>query len=194
MNGQMMTMKNEGLKINRGTGLQFPTISDIKNLLINEGDSGVKILFVCHGNICRSAAAEMVMRHMIAQRGLERKIVCESAAATGEEIGNDVYPPMKRTLLAHGIPCPHHSARMLTRRDGEKYDMVIGMDRENLSDMRRILGDRAMDRCSLLMDHAGFPGREVEDPWYTRDFESAYRDVETGCRALLDELAGTGLT
>ena len=161
---------------------------------MNEGDSGVKILFICHGNICRSAAAEMVMRYMTAQRGLGKKIVCDSAAATTEEIGNDIYPPMKRTLLAHGIPCPPHAARLLTHGDGEKYDMIIGMDRENLSEMRRILGDRATDRCSLLMEHAGFPGREVADPWYTRDFESAYRDVEAGCRGLMDELAGAGLT
>ncbi len=148
----------------------------------------IRILFVCHGNICRSAAAEMVMRHMIAEAGLEDRVSADSAAATAEEIGNDIYPPMKRTLLAHGIPCPRRAARLLTRRDGDRYDLIIGMDRENLSDMRCILDSGAMDKCSLLMAHAGFPGREVADPWYTRDFESAFRDVEAGCRGLMAEL------
>ncbi len=151
----------------------------------------IKIIFVCHGNICRSAAAEMVMRQMIRENGLEKRISADSAAATAEEIGNDIYPPMKRTLLAHGIACTPHAARLLVRRDGERYDMIIGMDRENLWDMRRILGEKATDRCSLLMDHAGLPGREVADPWYTRDFERAYADVEAGCRGLIRKL-GSG--
>ncbi len=150
----------------------------------------IKILFVCHGNICRSAAAEAVMRHLIRERGLEKRVSCASAAATAEEIGNDVYPPMKRTLLAHGIPCAPHAARLLLPSDAERYDMLVGMDWENLSDMRYILGEKAMDRCSLLMAHAGFPGREVADPWYTRDFERAYRDVLEGCRGLLREVCG----
>ena len=149
----------------------------------------IRILFICHGNICRSAAAEMIMRDLVRQAGLEKRICADSAAATTEEIGNDIYPPMKRTLLAHGVPCAAHAARQLTRADGARYDLLIGMDRENLRDMRRILGPEAEGKIRMLMEFAGFPQREVSDPWYTRDFERAYQDVLAGCRALLGQLS-----
>ena len=161
-----------------------------EKILINEGDFGVKILFVCHGNICRSAAAEMVMKKLIREAGLEKRVLAASAAATTEEIGNDIYPPMKRVLLAHGVPCEPHAARLLTRADGKAYDLIVGMDAENLRHMRRILGADAEGKLHLLMEYADAPGSEVADPWYTRDFEKAYADVLAGCRGLLAAVAG----
>ena len=143
----------------------------------------LKILMVCHGNICRSVCAEMVMKHLIRGAGLDGEIAIASAATTTEEIGNDVYPPMRRTLIAHGIPVERHSARKMTRADGEAYDLLIGMDEENLEDMARICG--ANGKLRSLMTYAGRPGAEVADPWYTRDFEAAYRDVLAGCEGLL---------
>ena len=142
-----------------------------------------KILFICHGNICRSVCAEMVMKHLIRGAGLDGEVTVASAATTTEEIGNDVYPPMRRTLIAHGIPVERHSARKMTRADGEAYDLLIGMDEENLEDMARICG--ADRKLRSLMTYAGRPGAEVADPWYTRDFEAAYRDVLAGCEGLL---------
>ena len=147
------------------------------------------LLFICHGNICRSVAAEMIMNKLTREAGLEKQICVSSAAATTEEIGNDIYPPMKRVLLSHGVPCAPHAARLLTRADGEKYDLIIGMDQENLWDMRRILGKQAESRLHLLMEYASAPGREVADPWYTRDFERAYRDILAGCEGLLKSIA-----
>ena len=148
----------------------------------------VKILFVCHGNICRSVCAEMVFNHLAKSAGMDRRFAASSAAATTEEIGNDIYPPMKRTLLAHGIPCSVHAARLLLRSDADRFDLLIGMDHENLWDMRRILGSQGMKKVSLLMDWAGQTGREVADPWYTRDFERTLQDTDLGCRALLNQL------
>ncbi len=149
----------------------------------------IRILFVCHGNICRSVCAEKVLQHLVKEMHMEGWITAASAAATTEEIGNDVYPPMKKTLLAHGIPCPPHAARLLEKSDAERYDHLIAMDLENLYDMERILGKNAMKKASLLLDWAGLPGQEVADPWYTRDFERTLRDVDLGCRALLKRLA-----
>ncbi len=155
---------------------------------INEGDFGVKILFVCHGNICRSVAAEMIARMLAEEAGVSGQLAFSSAAATTEEIGNDIYPPMKRVLLGHGVPCLLHAARQTTRRDYGVYDYLIGMDEENLWDMRRIYGGDPEGKISLMMDWAGFPGRSVSDPWYTRDFERAYRDILQGCEGLINNL------
>lgn len=147
----------------------------------------VKILFVCHGNICRSPMAEFVMKDMVGKAGLDGEIFVASAATTNDEIGNPVYPPARRKLAEHDIGCGGKTARRMTRDDYESYDLIIGMDRENLSDMRRIsLGDPA-GKIHLLMDFTDRPG-DVADPWYMRDFEATWRDVEEGCRALLDYL------
>ena len=148
----------------------------------------IKILFICHGNICRSAAAEMIARQLAREAGLDGRAEFSSAAATAEEIGNDIYPPMKRTLLAHGVPCLPHAARQTTRRDYAAYDRLIGMDGENLRDMRRVYGGDPDGKISLMMDWAGFPGRAVSDPWYTRDFERAYEDILLGCEGLIRSL------
>ena len=143
-----------------------------------------RVLFVCHGNICRSPMAEFVMKDMVEKAGLSKEIRVASAATTTEEIGNPVYPPARRKLAEHGIGCEGKTARQMHWPDYERYDLIIGMDRENLRDLRRIcLGDPE-GKIHLLMDYTNRPG-DVADPWYTRDFEATWRDVEEGCRALL---------
>ena len=152
----------------------------------------IKVLFVCHGNICRSAAASFVMQDMVERAGLQDIIETDSAATSTEEIGNPVYPPMQRTLEAHGIRCGGHSAKQLKKRDYARYDMIIASDRENLYYMNRICGGDPEGKFSLLMDYTDRPGSEISDPWYTRNFERTYRDVEKGCRGLLNHLKETG--
>lgn len=143
-----------------------------------------KLLFVCHGNICRSPMAEFVMKDLVKKRGLERDFYIASAATSTEEIGNPVYPPARRKLAEHGIDCSGKTARQLRRSDSEEYDYLIGMDSANLRNARRICGDRLEGKIHLLMDFTDRPG-EVSDPWYTGDFEATWRDVEEGCRGLL---------
>ena len=143
-----------------------------------------KILFICHGNICRSAAAEMVLKRMIREKGI-RGIEVDSAAATREEIGNDIYPPMKRALQERGYRCEPHAARQTVRADYDRYDLLIGMDTENLYDMKRIYGGDPDGKISLLRSWAGEPGMEIDDPWYTRDFRGALRQIEEGCKGIL---------
>ena len=148
----------------------------------------IKILFICHGNICRSAAAKMVMQQMIRERGLEGTVTADSAATSREEIGNDVYPPMKRALRNSGYVCGPHAARQTVRADYEKYDCIVGMDDENMRDMRRIYGGDPAGKLSYLMAWAGQPGRNVEDPWYTGNFEGVLSQIEAGCRGMLEKL------
>ena len=147
-----------------------------------------KILFCCHGNICRSPMAEFVMKELVKEAGLEEEFTIESAACTREELGNPVYPPARRKLAEHGIDCTGKTARLLTRGDYTRFDLWIGMDGENLWDMRRICGGDPEKKLHLLMEYAGRPGTEVADPWYTRDFDATWRDVEDGCRGLLESL------
>ena len=147
----------------------------------------IKILFICHGNICRSAAAEMMLRQMIREERING-IEAESAAATREEIGNDIYPPMKRALQESGYRCELHAARQTVREDYGRYDYLIGMDEENLYDMRRIYGGDPEGKISLLRAWAGEPGAEIDDPWYTRDVRGALRQIEAGCRGILRAL------
>ena len=146
----------------------------------------VKILFVCHGNICRSPMAQFMMRDMVKKAAPVDRMVIDSAAATSEELGNPVYPPAAKVLREHGIDCSGHAARKMTRDDYNRYDMLIGMDHENIRDMRRICGGDPEGKIRLLLDFAGRPGEEVSDPWYTRDFEAAWRDIEIGCCGLLE--------
>ena len=147
----------------------------------------IKILLVCHGNICRSAAAEVVLKQMAAEKG-RRDLQIASAAATREEIGNDIYPPMKKALVNRGYNCAPHAARQTTRQDYEKWDYLIGMDEENRSDMRWIYGGDPKGKISLLMDWAGKTGQEIDDPWYTRDFTGVLKQIEEGCRGLLERI------
>ena len=144
-----------------------------------------KILFVCHGNICRSPMAEYVMKDLVRKAGLESQFQITSAATSREEIGNPIYPPARRKLAEHGISCDGHAARQLTNRDYEDYDLLIGMDRANLRDMYRICGGDFADKMHLLLDYTDRPGQEVADPWYTDDFEATWWDVLEGCRGLL---------
>ena len=147
----------------------------------------IKILFICHGNICRSAAAEMVLKQMIRERRIGG-VEAASAAATREEIGNDIYPPMKKALLTRGYRCEPHAARQTVRADYDRFDFLIGMDTENLYDMKRIYGGDPRGKVSLLRDWAGEPGMEIDDPWYTRDFSGALAQIESGCEGILERL------
>jgi len=148
----------------------------------------MRILFVCHGNICRSPMAEFVMKRLVAEAGLSDYFEIASAATSTEEIGNPVYPPARRKLAEHGIGCEGKTARQMTRSDYLYYDKVVAMDRNNLRNLRRMFGDDTEHKISLLMDHTHRPG-DVADPWYTGDFEATWRDVLEGCRGLLDEMA-----
>ena len=145
----------------------------------------VKILFVCHGNICRSPMAEFVMKDLVEKAGLEKNFHIGSAATSTEEIGNPVYPPARRKLAEHGISCGGHAARQLTRSDYGAYDLLIGMDRANLRNMERICGGDPDGKIHLLLEYADRPGQEVADPWYTGDFEATWQDVLAGCTGLL---------
>ena len=148
----------------------------------------MKVLFVCHGNICRSPMAEFVMKDLVRKAGLERAFHIESAATSAEELGNAVYPPARRKLAEHGIGCAGKRARQLRRGDYDEFDLLIGMDRANLRNMRRICGGDPAGKLRLLLEFAGRPGGEVADPWYTGDLAAAWRDVEAGCRGLLARL------
>ena len=148
-----------------------------------------KILFICHGNICRSPMAEFVMKDLVEKAGLAAQFHIESAATSREEIGNPVYPPARRKLAEHGISCDGHAARQLTKADYREFDFLIGMDNANLQNMRRICGGDPEGKIRLLRDYTARPG-DVADPWYTGDFETTWRDVLEGCRGLLKELSG----
>ena len=144
----------------------------------------IKILFVCHGNICRSVMAEMVMKSLCLEAGLAESLEIASAAVSTEEIGNDIYPPAKRKLQEKGVPFTSHAARQVTRADYAYYDHLICADRSNLRWLARIIGDDVAGKVSLMMSWAG-EERDVADPWYTGDFEAAYRDIDRACRAML---------
>ena len=165
-----------------------------------------KILFVCHGNICRSPMAEFVMKEMVAElrngkgaAGNNAMARCAdfeiaSAATSTEEIGNPVYPPARRMLASHGISCNGKTARQMTLRDYEYYDYIVLMDRNNLRNLRWILPAEIYEKecagggkVSLLMDWTG-NSRDVADPWYTGDFTATWNDVNAGCRAMLEKL------
>ena len=147
----------------------------------------VKILFVCHGNICRSPMAEYRLRALVREVGLQARITAASAATSAEELGNPVYPPARRKLAEHGIACAGHAARQLQRADYDRYDLLIAMDEENLAGMRRICGGDPAGKMCLLLSYTDTP-RAVADPWYTGDFGAAWQDIDRGCRALLAAL------
>ena len=147
----------------------------------------IKVLFVCHGNICRSPMAEYVMKYLAAQAGAENEFFIDSAATSTEEIGNGVHCGTRRKLAEVGIPCGDHRARQMTREDYEKFDLLIGMDEANLRNMRRMLGGDPEGKIHALLDYTDRPG-SIADPWYTGDFDATYRDVLEGCRGLLKKL------
>ena len=147
----------------------------------------VRILFVCHGNICRSPMAEFVMKDLVRKAGREEAFHIESAATSTEEIGNDVYPPARRKLAEHDISCKGKTARQMTRGDYERFDLLIGMDSWNIRNMKTICGGDPDGKIHQLLDFTERPG-DVADPWYTGDFEATWRDVLLGCQCLLKQL------
>ena len=146
-----------------------------------------KILFVCHGNICRSPMAEFVMKDLVEKAGLSADFLIESAATSTEEIGNSVYPPAKRKLAEHGIGCQGKQARQMTRADYQRFDLLIGMDSWNIRNMKHISGGDPEGKIHQLLDFTPRPG-DVADPWYTGNFEATWVDVLEGCQCLLKKL------
>ena len=147
----------------------------------------VTILFVCHGNICRSTMAEYVMKHLVKEAGLEGAFFIDSAATSTEEIGNGVHYGTRRKLAQMGVPCGDHRARQMTKGDYTRFDLLIGMDNANIRNMNRICGGDPEGKIRMLLDYTHRPG-EVADPWYTGDFDETWRDVLEGCRGLLEQL------
>ena len=147
----------------------------------------IRVLFICHGNICRSPLAEFVFKDMVAKRGLADHFVIESAATSLEEIGNDIHYGTRGMLQKYKIPFSRRRARQITRKDYEKFDYLIGMDTANIRNMNRTFGGDPDEKIYKLLTFAG-SGRDVADPWYTGDFESTYRDVCDGLEGLLKEL------
>ena len=144
----------------------------------------IKILFVCHGNICRSPMAEFVMKRLVKEKGLEREFVIQSAATSREELGNPVYPPARRILAQHGIGCGGKTAVQMTKSDYAKYDYLIAMDTMNVRNMTRIIGNDPQGKVKLLLDFTDHP-HSVADPWYSGDFETTYDEILQGCKGLL---------
>ena len=162
----------------------------------------IKILFICHGNICRITMAESVLTHLVHQLHLDNQFEIDSAATSREEIGNPphygteeiwngignpVYPPAREELAKHGIDCKGKRAVQLTKADYDKYDYILGMDHWNLKNMLRILKSDPEDKVKLLLDYSDDP-RDIADPWYTGNFDDTYRDVVEGCEAFLEYL------
>lgn len=146
-----------------------------------------KILFVCHGNICRSPMAEFLMKKLVKEKGREKEFIIESAATSTEEIGNPVHYGTRQVLRKYNVDCSRKRAVQITKADYARYDLIIGMDSYNLRNMKRIFGEDRENKISLLLDHTDTP-RDVADPWYTGDFTSTEEDILKGCSCLLEEL------
>jgi protein-tyrosine phosphatase len=147
----------------------------------------IKILFICHGNICRSTMAQFVMQDLVAKRGLSDHFYIDSAATSTEEIGSGVHYGTVNKLRQEGIPVGDHRAVQMTRADYGKYDYLLGMDHWNLKNMHRILKSDPEGKVALLLDFSHSP-RDIADPWYTGNFDATYRDVKEGCEALLEHI------
>ena len=147
----------------------------------------IKILFVCHGNICRSPMAEFVMKDMVKKKGVSDMFEIASAATSTEELGNPVYPPARRKLQEEGLDCSGKTSRQMTANDYAYYDLIIAMDKYNLRNMTRFVGNDPDCKVSLLMDYTPTP-RDVADPWYTGDFQQTWEDVCAGCKGMLEDI------
>ena len=141
----------------------------------------IRILFVCHGNICRSPMAEFVLKDMVRKAGLSGEFEIASAAVSREELGNPVYPPARREMARHGIACEGHRAHQITQREYEQYDRIYYMDSSNARWLKRLLKDTS--KCMPLLD------RDVADPWWSGDFEATWKDIVEGCEAIMEEFA-----
>lgn len=149
-----------------------------------------KLLFVCHGNICRSPMAEFIFKALANAYGMAEHFYVESAAVSTEEIGCGIYPPARRCLTQHGVPFDNaKTARQVTRQDYAKFDRIICMDSSNLRRIRCIIPDDPEGKIHLMMSYTG-SGRDVADPWYTGDFETTFQDILTACQAMLSQLQG----
>lgn len=142
----------------------------------------IKLLFLCHGNICRSTMAQSIFTHLAKERGVLDDFEIDSAATSREEIGNPMYPPAVRILTRHGVPVVRHRARQMDMDDYRHFDHILVMDSENYHNARRMTGSDPDGKISYLLDRA------IADPWYTDDFETAYQDILEGCELLLDDL------
>ena len=147
----------------------------------------IKVMFICHGNICRSPMAEFILKEMVKKLGAEKDFYIASSATSREEIwgdiGNPVYPPAKEELARHGISCDGKHAVQLTKADYDKYDLLLCMDNTNMRNAKRIIGSDPDDKLHLLLDYAG--GGSIADPWYFGNFDRTYADIVRGCRGLL---------
>ncbi len=144
-----------------------------------------KIMFVCHGNICRSPMAEFVMKHLANEAGREHDFVIASSATSTEEIGNGIYPPAKSALRANGIPFDEHYARQIKKSEYDEWDIFVCMDDYNVKNLLRIFGSDERGKIRKLLEYVG-EDRGVADPWYTGDFSKTYRDVLAGCKKILE--------
>lgn len=147
----------------------------------------IKIMFVCHGNICRSTMAEFVMKDLVHKAGMDEQIFAASSACRRDEIGSDTHPGTKAKLRQMGIPFTKRRAVQFTQADYAEYDYIAAMDRENLRDIQRIVGEDTLHKVFLLLHFAG-QEREVADPWYTGNFDRTYEDIWQGCQGLLEEI------
>ncbi len=152
----------------------------------------IKILFVCHGNICRSPMAEFLMKDLVKRRRCEARFEIASAATSYEEIGNPVYPPARRKLAENGISCAGHHARRMTSRDYDHYDLIVCMDRANVRNATAIAGGDPEGKIVLLLDFTCRKGQKVADPWYTGNFDEAWDDISEGCEGLLASVLSGG--
>ena len=153
----------------------------------------INVMFVCHGNICRSTMAEMVLKDMVRKNHLDSKFFIDSSATSREEIGNGVHYGTRHKLAQLGIPCEDHRAKQLTRRDYTTFDFLIGMDSYNIRNMNRITGGDPDNKIFMLLDFTERKGDSIADPWYTGNFDETYRDVKEGCEGFLKYLKEEGL-
>ena len=153
----------------------------------------IKVLFICHGNICRSPMAEMVLKHMVRERRIADKFYIDSAATSREEIGNGVHYGTRQKLAQVGVACENHRAVQVTKADYDKFDYLIVMDTNNVRNLMRIIGSDPDEKVFKLLDFAGRQGQSIADPWYTGNFDETYDDVVEGCKGFLEHLKMQGL-
>ena len=147
----------------------------------------INVLFICHGNICRSPMGEFILKDMVAKRGIADNFYIESAATSTEEIGNPVYPPARNKLRAHGIDPSGKTARQITKADYKKFDYIFCADSYNIKNALRIFGSDPENKVCRLLDLTDRP-RDIADPWYTGNFDITWDDIAEGCEAFLDKI------